>query len=177
MELSNEELLAFVKGVSLECDKLLDQNDPESLVSLVARKQRARYENDETGDVAKTQPLEIGFDKVGYLQLRYSKPKQPEMFSNFKVNDYITCGQWLQEVEPRYIRKYIELDLKTFARWYFNETGEMPEGCELEWYESQAQPSEFMGVSIHVEPKDVLQAMSKRLPASTQITNLLGGDK
>lgn len=175
--LDDSEMLAFIDALGQECKRLTDQKDPSSLRSKVDRQRRKRYEEDRTGDVPKTTPLRIGDVTVGYHQLKYSKPKSRETSYQLQVEDYVTCGEWLQSVADKYIRKYVERDLKAFAAYYFDETGEMPDGCFLSEITTMEQPSEFIGTAVKVNQKDVIEAMQHRLPESGAVLRLLGGGR
>jgi len=173
--LDDDELLAFVEALKEECKRLTDQSNPESLRASVDRKMRQRYESDDTGEAKKTTPIRIGDMTVGYHQLKYSKPKYRETVYQLQVEDYVGLAQWLVSVPDKYKREYIERDLKSFALWYFGETGEMPDGCYMGEFTTYEQPSEYIGSAIKVNPDDVLKAMQKRLPESRNLLRLLGG--
>lgn len=176
MRLNDEELLAFVEALKLECKKLTDQSDPGSLRSIVDTQKRKAYENDPSGEAKKTSPLVIGYDTVGYHQLKYSKPKMRETTYQVQVEDYVALAKWLiDSVAEKYVKKYVESDLKKFAVWYFNETGEMPDGCYMSEITTMEQPPEFIGTAIKINPDDVLKAMAKKLPEAKPLLKLLGG--
>ena len=127
----------------------------------------------------------VNGEKVGTYSIRVKKAESArdawveeravmqdvEMFDAW----FTTNGPEELEAIVKFIR--FEVGADTFAQWYLDNTGELPDGCELLRIDHPAQPAQperCIGTVLKVEPEKVAQALKGELPAV--VAGLLGGE-
>ena len=167
--LNDVERLAIAQTLFKLTGELVDTKNPDSLRGCVDEQYRQLYE--QTG--AKSYDVELNGQDVGTYSIRFSKPKESETRLSFEVYDYFALAEWFDEIPDDVIRHYVSVDLNQFAEWYFTDTGEMPDGCDIEKIITPATEKQYIGGTLKVDPEKVKSAMGNLFPA--RIVGLLEG--
>ena len=114
----------------------------------------------ETG--AKSYDVNLLGETVGNYSLRFSKPTQQETKVELAVTDYIELAKWLDGVSEAYeinlLKVYVGMDLKAYADWYFEQTGECLPGTQVEQVIIPAQDKQYIGGVLKVDVEKVAHA-------------------
>ena len=168
--MKESEQLAFCQALYSRLGSIVSTKDPNSLRSSVDEEYKALYES--TG--AKTFEVRIDDVKVGTYSVKVSKPRDAEIKQQFVCYAKDMLKEWLEhEPQPELERAFVEENIEKYAEFYFNQTGELPFGCDIEQSVILAQPERYAGGMLKVDPPSVLKAMGNRLGAS--VAGLLGG--
>ena len=159
MMLDDDGRLALAQALYKVCGVMVDTKDPDSLRGRMDAKYKLMYE--QTG--AKSFDLKINDQVVGTYSIKFSKPKDSEKHSVLEVKDFYSLAEYVTSIPDDVCRKYAESELAGFADWYFYETGEVPEGCELVEYVKPAVEKAYIGGSLRVKPEDVAKALGGQL--------------
>ena len=164
------ERLTLAQALYSELGKIVSTKDPESLRSQIDEQYRELYES--TG--SKSYDVKLNDNIVGTYSIRFTKPKESESRDVFEVRDYEALAKWFEGIDASILAKFVAHDLAQFAEWYFAETGEKPEGCELVTVVTPAVEKRYIGGALKVDSQSVLEAMNDALPY--YVAGLLDGN-
>lgn len=116
------ERLAVAQALYKELGKVVSTKDPRSLRSMVDEELRADYERDGTD----RRRITLNGVEVGTISAKIAKPTKE---TRFEVTDWDALEDWGFSQEDAYA--YVVRHIADFAKWHFEQTGEMPDGCEL----------------------------------------------
>lgn len=106
---------------------------------------------------------------VGTYSARISKPKVEEAF---EVTDWEALERWHFSNEDALA--FVVRHVVDFAKWHFEQTGEMPDGCEL--VEKEIPGGKFETASLRVKDISIIeQATRARLTSEVELL-LEGGE-
>lgn len=162
------ERLALAQALYKIAGQLVDTKNPESLRSEVDRYFKAQY--DETG--SKSFDVKINDEVVGVYSIKFSKEQPSETRRMMEVRDYIALSKWAASLTAEEILGYFGRDLQPLAEWWFAETGELADGCQMAEIVTLAQPKQYIGGSLKVYPERFAQALGNQLPQG--VAGLLG---
>jgi len=166
------EQLAIKQALYKSLASDVSTKDPDSLRSVVDDKVVEMYEA--TG--AKSFDVRVEGVKVGTFSVTVSKEVPESVTKRFAVTNITALDEWARGEDARALwEAYMTSHDKEFARWYFDQTGELPDGCDLVELVTPAQPSRVKGTTIRIDPKKVADALGSGLP--TALAGLLGGDE
>ena len=169
-QLNDVERLALAQALYKMAGELVDTKNPDSLRSEVDRNYRELYIK--TG--AKSFEIHLNGEQVGTYSIRVSKPKDAETHTTFEVTDYEKLAKWFDtREEDGYCEVFAAQNLAQFAEYVFEDSGEMPDGCELQTVVTPAIDKQYLGGTLKVDVESVINAMGEQLPPS--IAGLLEG--
>lgn len=105
----------------------VETKDPDNLRGAITQSYRDIY--DLTG--ATSFDLRLGGVKVGTFSFAKTKPEEGWEEQVFSADEFADIWEWATEQDEAVVRKFAETHPDEFARWYFDETGELPDGCSL----------------------------------------------
>lgn len=105
--------------------------------------------------------------KVGTVSV---VPDNPKPKPTFTVTDPDALDDWYATCEDAF-REYIVSHMDDFAKWHFERTGELPDGCSFEM--ARPEPKEPT-VRLSISVDDVVAALDA-LPGGVSIPMLGGG--
>lgn len=159
--LTDTERLAIAQALYNMAGKLVSTKDPDSLRSSVDEGFKELYE--QTG--SKSFDVKVNGMDVGTYSIQFTKPKESETRMVFVVEDYEKLAKWFKtSVSHGEIEHYVACDLKEFAEWQFNHTGEMPDGCNIRETIIPAVEKEYNGGRLKIDPEKVASAIRNVLP-------------
>lgn len=142
--------------------------EPGNLRDRVSQEYKTLYE--ETG--AKSFDAKINGEKVGTFSLTVSKPTESKTQEDFLITDEEKFKAW--EDFQAAAMDYANAHLQQIADWHFGNTGEMPEGCEIQKYELAGNPGgEVERTFLKVDEQKVAEVLGNNLPEA--VYGLLGG--
>lgn len=157
---------AFFKKLAAD----VDTKTKDSLRWRVDQQIKGFYET--TG--AKSYDIHIDGQKVGTMSVTVSKEVPEKRTQVFEVTDERALHGWFPAgEESALVDRWLEAHWEEFAKWYFEATGELPDGCELVERVVPGVPSVVKGTTLRVDPDKVEGALGKELPVA--IAGLLGG--
>lgn len=162
------ERLAIEQAIYKTIAKDVDTKNPESLRGQVDEHYREMYE--QTG--SKSFDVNIDGQTVGTYSVKFSKPRESQTVQCFVVDDYIKLAAWYDKLPDEEIRMYCARNLGEIAEFYWAEYGEIPDGCQLEYIDTEPVPKQYIGGVLKVDPQAVADAMRGRLAPA--IAGLLG---
>ena len=165
MELDKKELLyfatAFKKKVDREWKELKSECDAEFL--------------DEYRQSGNTKKQSLMFGKGAgsyYIPIKEAVP--PEEIANYALSDDEAFSEWLDANQDAAIR-YAMLNAQDFARFWFNFTGELPDGTTRVAYTTDGTP-EMPGTPTLKVKEDVVFEKMKEMGLLAEGTRRLLGD-
>lgn len=109
---------------------------------------------EESGGTADRLSVVVGGQKVGELIVNRTSESREE---RIEVTDWDALEEW--EFSQEMANAYVVRNIEDFCRWYFAETGEKPDGCDL---------------VEHTTPGGKLKNTSLRGCTATSISKALG---
>lgn len=107
---------------------LIKTKNPDNLRGHVDAGYRAEWER--TG--AKTFSLRFLGEKVGTYSISETKGTPDMVERRFEVADNTALDAWVRGEDSRMLwDAYMTSHRMEFARWYFEQTGELPDGCTM----------------------------------------------
>lgn len=157
---TNVDLLFAAKAVSKEINSRVKALEDEVKAEFLEE-----YERD--GTDRKRSPM---FGKeAGWLTMKEGKPS--EHVTRFQVDDPQKVIDWMDRERPE-TDSFAQDNLEMFAKWWFEHTGEKPDGCSLFEYDTEpGQPTP----ALTVKEKVVLPLL-KDNALSGHVNELLLGD-
>lgn len=125
-----------------------------------------RYRADGTDRMRST----VFDSKAAWMTLKGGKPS--ERVTRFQVNDMQEVIDWMDENRPE-TDSFARDNLAQFAQWWFEHTGECPDGCSVITYDSE--PVEPVPV-LTVKEAKVLPALQDNPSMLADVNVLLLGD-
>lgn len=168
-ELNDMEQLVVLQSLYNAIGERVSTKNPDSLRAQIDQEYRRLYE--QTG--SKSFDVKLGGDVVGTYSIRFSKEKPSEERKVFEVIDTLGLAEWLDKVDQETITHYVALNLERFAEFYFNETGELPDGCDMVPVVTPAVEKSYIGGLLKVDAESVAGAIQTALP---NIAGLIAGD-
>lgn len=168
------EKLAIAQAVYKAVADQVATKDPYNLRGECDEYMRQRYE--ESGEKL-TKRIAVNGVEVGTISTKESKPIPQKVTRELVIKDMGALSEWMadgleEKVDEFY--KEIEFELvERFALWYARETGEVPDGCEVETVIEPERPLAYAGTVLRVDGAKVADALGSMLPAYVQ--NLLEG--
>jgi len=157
------ERLAIVQALYNVVGKMVSTKDPDNLRAEVDDQMRALYEV--TG--AKSFDVKVNGTKVGAYSVVISKPTEATTEEMFAVLGYGELFEWDVPVEEAV--SYARDHLREFARWYFEETGELPPGCALVTDERPGDPGgRIKSTRLSIDAEKVSAALGNELGSVTR---------
>ena len=174
MELNERERLAVAQAFYKAAGAMVSTKEPGNLREAADAYYKALYE--ETG--AKSFDVKVRDMKVGTYSVRVSKAEPARMQRRFRVSDPAAVLLWADGFgDQELMRKYMQQSASEFAEWYFHETGELPDGCNVVEVGTPAMPEQYAGGSLRVEPQRVAEALGARLPEAMDLLLERGADE
>ena len=165
------EKLAIMQAIYSTAAGYVSTKDPDSLRCNVDRAYKELY--DATG--AKSFEVKINGAKVGTYTVRLSKPKPSEEKVTFEVDSYEELAKWVYDGLSDLAVRFVSMHLKEFAEWYFDDTGELPDGCSLKTTVTAEEQPAYTGGLFKVDAGAIAEAVNS-LPEASVKALLLGGD-
>jgi hypothetical protein len=150
------EQLAVAQAVYKLAAEQVKTNEPGNLRAEVDAHFRELFE--QAG--AKSFDIRIGGEKVGTYSVKVTKPKMQTVCDCYDQSAYLA---WCEE--HGFVRKVIDEDA---ASAYFEETGELPFGCNVS--EVETPGGQYAGGSLRVDVPAINRALGGKVPIA-----LLGG--
>lgn len=154
--------LALAQALYKKLGEIVGTKDPTNLRGECDAALRGMFE--ETG--ADRVALRINGEKVGELGVNVTSEKREQ---RLEIDDWDAFGSFT--FEPETLMDYIlshghpQEQLRLLAEWYFEETGELPDGCEL--VEQLVPGGAFKSTTIRgCKFEKVQAAIGKELPAA-----------
>ena len=154
--LTDKEKLAVAQAMYRACAAVVSTKDPDSLRSLCDADMLENYAS--TG--AKSYDMLVAGQKVGTYSVRVSKARD-----ELVVVDEHDMKRWA--IEQGFIVPTVDWDA---VKRHFAETGEVPDGCEVEH-----TPERASGTTLKVDETKVADALGAELPAA--VRGLLEGSE
>lgn len=165
-----ENVLVIIDTLNKQFKEQLDAKNPHSLRSRVDVRRRELFE--QTG--AKTSDVRLLGDKVGTYSIRMSKAVESRQGERFEVEDYAALAKFVTDECGDYLMRYVASDLESFAAWYLDYTGEIPEGCVLKKYVTPAVEPEYIGGTLKVDAAKVAEVVHRDAQLNAAFGALLG---
>lgn len=130
---------------------------------------------------AKSFDIYLRAEYVGTYVLRFSKPTAQEEYDELEVSNYVELTELLDSTENRYLleqlREFVTTRcIREFARYYFDETGEVLDGCEVQHVVIPPKGREYQGGTFRIDHDKVRSIIeSGALPGSVTRYLLEGG--
>ena len=165
MELDKKELLYFATAYKKKVDKewkaLKSECDEEFL--------------DEYRESGNTTKRSLLFGKgAGTYYIPINEAKPPQEVTNYALADDVAFSEWLDGNQDAAIR-YAMLNAQDFARFWFNFTGELPDGTTRVAYTTEGTP-ETPGTPTMKVKEDVVFEKMREMGLLAEGTKLfLGG--
>ena len=167
--LNDAERLVLMQALYNVIGEQVSTKNPFSLRSEMDEKYRELYET--TG--SKSFDVKFGDEVVGTYSIRFSKEKDSETYLEFEVNDQVALAYWFNNAANREIvNSFVAMRLRDFAEYYFTETGEMPDGCEIAKHIKPAVDKAYIGGALKIDNDTVASVLGNALPG---IAGLLEG--
>lgn len=164
------ERLAIAQALYNAVGEAVSTKKPDSLRAEVDDQMRALYMA--TG--AKTFDVKVGDVKVGSFSVVTTKPAEEKVDESFGVIDNGALFAW--KVPEDMAHGYARDNIRDFARWYFEETGEMPPGCAIVETRTPADPGgRVKHTRISVDAAKVAEALGGELEGAARAL-LEGGE-
>ena len=115
-------------------------------------------------------------NKSGYITVKEGKP--PEHVTRFQVDDPQKLVDWMDEARPD-TDCFAADNLELFAKWHFEHTGELPDGCHVFEYDTeQGEPTATFAVKEGVVIPMLRDNEGMRAALSSSISQMLlpGGE-
>ena len=167
--LNDVERLAIAQAICKVAGKQVTTDSCDNLRAAVDREYKELYE--QTG--SKSFDVKVNGQDVGTYSIAFSKPRDSVTTLSFEVYDYFALADWFEDIPDEMLRDYVATSLSDFAEWYFQHTGEMPTGCDIEKIITPATDKQYCGGRFKIDPDSVFAAMGDLLPA--RIVGLLEG--
>ena len=155
------DMLFAAKAVSKEIDARVKALEKECRTEMLA-------EYLESGNDRKRSPMFC--KEAGYLGVQEGKPS--EHVIRFQLNDLDAFTDWMDKTKPE-TDTFAQANMAQFAEFWFNQTGECPEGCTIINYETE--PGEPI-VKLIVKEKIILPMLQENIALSGEVNQLLLGD-
>ena len=169
--LSDIERLAVEQALYKVIAQDVDTKTPDNLRGRVNDHYRELYE--QTG--ATGFEVRIAGQKVGTYGFSKVKAQPARKESSVEVVDMDALMAWDSDDFNDFISRWIEGNLATLARAYFEESGELPDGMAVMEYERPAVPAGIRpNGTLRIDPAKVAQALGNQLPST--VAGLLGGE-
>lgn len=157
------ERLAVAQALYKELAKVVSTKDPRSIRAQLDEELKADYERDGTD----RKRILINGTEVGSLSAKIAKPSKE---TRFEVTDWEALENWNFSTDDALA--YVVRHVVDFAKWHFEQTGEMPDGCEL--VEMTHPGGQWMGTTLRgCDIEKVGEAAGVRL--SSEVVALLEG--
>lgn len=168
-DMNEVQQLAVLQTLYNAIGERVSTKNPDSLRAFVDEKYRELYE--QIG--SKSFDVKLGGEVVGTYSIRFSKEKPSEERKVFEVTDTLGLAEWLDKVDQETITHYVALNLERFAEFYFNETGELPDGCAMVPVVTPDVEKRYIGGLLKVDAEAVAGAIQTALP---NIAGLIVGE-
>ena len=170
-ELPDSERLAIMQALYNVIGEQVSTKNPDSLRALADQSYKDLYEL--TG--SKSFDVKVNNNVVGTYSIKFSKPKDSTTSLDFEVYDMLGLAEWFSEsADKDVINRFAALNLERFAEFYFKETGEMPDGCDIEKHITPAVEKQYIGGMLKVDCESVATAINELLPGVAGL--LTGGE-
>lgn len=140
---------------------------------------RVKVLENECKEEFKREFAELGIDrkrstvfdqKAAWMTMKGGKPS--EHVSRFQVTDQQKVVDWMDETRPE-TDSFASANLEQFAKWWFEHTGEMPDGCDVIEYDTEpVEPTP----ALTVKEALVLPAIQENPELFGEVNQLLLGD-
>ena len=167
-EFNEREQLVIAQALYNALGEIVSTKDADSLRGQADDFYKALYM--ECG--AKSYDMKIGDEKVGTYSVKLSKAKPQIVSREFTVVDPGNATGAASGLPSEAWWAFIAHHLRDFASWYFTETGELLEGCELVELVTPEQPPAYMGGTLRIDAKKVADAL-RALGAAPDIFGFL----
>ena len=169
-DLPENEQLAILQALYNVIGEQVSTKNPDSLRYKADQQYRELYE--QTG--SKSFDTKVNGNVVGTYSIKFSKAQDSVTSLEFEVFDMELLARWFSDqADKRIINRFAALNLERFAEFYFTETGEMPEGCDIEKHITPAVDKHYIGGMLKVDAESVATAINDVLPG---VAGLLVGD-
>ena len=169
-ELNEREQLAIAQALYSKLGELVSTKDPDSLRGKADDYYKALFE----ADGGKSFVMRIAGQEVGTYSIKMSKAKPQIVRREFTVTDKEAATKAIFAIPSEAYWAYIASHIEEYANWYFIETGELLDGCELVENITPEQPPAYMGGLLKVDAQKVANTL-KELEAAPSIIGLLEG--
>ena len=153
--------LFAAKAVSKEIDKRVKELEDEVKAEAIA---------DYKSGGSDRKRSRIFGNKAGYLTIKEGKPS--ERVTRFQLVDVQEATDWMDGAKPD-TDSFAQDNLELFCKWWFERTGECPDGCTVIAYETE--PGEPTAI-LSVKEKVVLPMLMENGELFGEVNQLLLGD-
>ena len=119
------DVLVAAKAMEKEISKRVKELESECKAEF-----KERFKADGTDRMRST----VFDPKAAYMTMRGGKPS--ETVTRFQMNDAQAVIDWMDEARPD-TDSFATDNLAQFAQWWFEHTGECPDGCTVMTYETE----------------------------------------
>ena len=109
-------------------------------------------------------------NKAGYLTIKEGKPS--ERVTRFQLVDVQEATDWMDATKPD-TDSFAQDNLELFCKWWFEHTGECPDGCTVITYDTE--PGEPTAI-LSVKEKVVLPMLMENGELFGEVNQMLLGD-
>ncbi|MBR1445466.1 MAG: hypothetical protein IJ586_00055 [Alloprevotella sp.] len=146
----------------------VETKNPDNLRGAVDRQYAEVYNAlKESGAAPKSFAIELAGQNVGSYSITVTKPKPSETIAKLVIDDKASLSEWDGGgLFAEYCKEYME----DYARWYFDKTGEVPEGCSfVEVVVPEVVGGEISRTTLNVDEKKVLEVVGAGLPEAAMM--------
>lgn len=163
------EQLAIEHALFSKLGEDVSTKNPDSIRALVDVDMVENYRN--TG--YKSRDVFVNGHKVGTHSVRVGKGKGKRVENRFQISSDAALDAWIRGNDSRMLwDAYMTSHRAEYAKWYFEQTGEMPNGCEMVTETIPAQKPQVIGTTLRIDADKVADAINGYLP--TTIAGILG---
>ena len=164
MELSAFDELVWLEAIIKEASKRRDELKGECRDDLLEA-----YERDGT-----TQKRSKLFGKeASVMSVTFSKPKEPHEVVEWNNTDWDEFSAWLDENHGQF-NNFLFQNYKGFCEWWFERTGEVPDGIDRDTHMTDPEPERVSGTRLSVKPEKVFERLG--ISFEDGMRGLLPGD-
>lgn len=155
LELTNTEKLAIAQAFQKAVGDMTKTGDPTNLRGRVDAEMKERYLGDPMA--GRSYDVKLLGKKVGTYSITVSKGKPSKTVNALNVLDQQEFTEWA------ICNGFMTVDMSAVLA-YFNESGEVPEGCEpIQLVEPGTEGGEITRTTLKIEPESVARVLGPQL--------------
>lgn len=161
MQFTRIDTLFAAKAISKEIDRRVKKLEDEV---------KAAFVDEYKSGGSDRKRSRIFGNKAGYLTIKEGKPS--ERVTKFQLVDVQEATDWMDAAKPD-TDSFAQDNLELFCKWWFEHTGECPDGCTVINYDSE--PGEPTAI-LTVKEKEVLPILVENGELPGEVNQLLFGE-
>lgn len=155
MEFTDNERLVIAQAIYGKLGELVSTKDPGNLRAKADEEYKRLY--DESG--AKSFQMRLNGQNVGTYSIRTSKAKPQEERLELVIQDKRELCEFISQQPVEALAQFAVCLFEQYAEWHWDNTGEVPNGCDIQTIITPAQEPSYLGGSLKVKPEEVAQAL------------------